>query len=153
MNIFQVGVGYLGRVFLSIIFLFSALIEVWDWGATEQYYNSIFTRWMHLYQSNENMSLWLADLLPWLPTVVVVSIVLRFIGSLLMILGYKVRLGASFLFLFAVAETAVIYDFWNLMGPQQTHTMMMFFKNIAIIGGLLVVMALGKGAKNKEKSA
>lgn len=153
MNIFQAGIGYLGRVFLSIIFLFSALIEVWDWGATEQQYNAVFTKWMHIYQGNETMSLWLADLLPWLPTVVMVSIAFRFLGSLFMILGFKVRLGAFFLFIFAVGETGVMCDFWNLMGPEQTTTMMMFFKNIAIIGGLMVVMAFGKGSKDKEKAA
>jgi uncharacterized membrane protein YphA (DoxX/SURF4 family) len=153
MNILQMGIGYLGRVFLSIIFLFSALVEVWDFGTTEQYYNTIFTRWLHLYQGNETMSLWLADLLSWLPTIVIVSIALRFLGSFLMVLGYRVRIGAFFLLLFAIAESLIIYDFWHLMGPEQTTTMMMFFKNISIIGGLLVVIAVGKGSGKKEKTS
>ena len=153
MNILQVGIGYLGRVFLSVIFLFSALVEVWDWGTTEQYYNTIFTRWMHLYQGNEAMSLWLADVLSWLPTIVITSIVLKFLGALLMILRFRVCLGAFFLWIVAFAETSLIYDFWHLAGPEQTTTMMLFFKNIAIMGGLMVVMAFGKGLRKMEKKA
>lgn len=151
MNIFQVGTAYLGRVFLSLIFLFSAMIEVLNWPETEQYFTTIFTRWMHLYQGNECVSLFLADVLGWLPTILIVGVTLRFLGALLMILSFQVRVGAVFLLLFLLAETCLVYDFWHLEGGEQTIAMMMFFKNVAIFGGLMIVLAFGKGlGKAKE---
>lgn len=153
MNIFQVGTAYLGRVFLSIIFLFSALIEVINWTETEQYFTTIFTRWMHIYQGNENMSLFMAEVLAWLPTILMVGIGLRFLGSLLMILGLKVRLGAVCLLLFLIMETYTVYDFWHLAGQDQTIAMTMFFKNLAIFGGLMVVLAFGKGPKRGKEAS
>ncbi|MBS0627949.1 MAG: DoxX family protein [Verrucomicrobia bacterium] len=151
MNIFQIGIAYIGRVFLSLIFLFSAIIEVVNWPETEQYFTTIFTRWMQVYQGDEGVSLCLANLLSWLPTILIVGIVLRFLGSLLMILGWKVRLGSVCLMVFLLAETLIVYDFWHLTGTEQTIAMTMFFKNLAIFGGLMVVLSFGKGVgRSKE---
>lgn len=151
MNIFQIAVAYIGRVFLSVIFLFSSIIEVLNWAETEQYFTMIFTRWMQVYQGNETVSLFMADILAWLPTILMVGVSLQFLGSLLMIIGWRVRLGASFLLLFLLAETGVVYDFWHLTGTEQTMAMTMFFKNLAIFGGLMVVLSFGKGPGRNAK--
>ncbi len=153
MNIFQISTAYIGRVFLSVIFLFSSIIEVLNWPETEQYFTMIFTRWMHVYQGNEQVSLLMADVLSWLPTVLMVGVALQFLGSLLMIVGWRVRLGSSFLLLFLLVETGVVYDFWHLTGTEQTIAMTMFFKNLAIFGGLMVVLAFGKGCERDKKVA
>ncbi|MES2199185.1 MAG: DoxX family protein [Chlamydiota bacterium] len=150
MNIFQISAAYIGRVFLSVIFLFSSIIEVLNWPETEQYFTMIFTRWMHVYQGNEHVSLFMADILSWLPTILMVGVALQFLGSLLMILGWRVRLGASFLLLFLIVETGAVYDFWHLEGTEQTIAMTMFFKNLAIFGGLMVVLSFGKGLERKK---
>ncbi len=153
MNIFQISAAYIGRVFLSVIFLFSSIIEVLNWPETEQYFTMIFTRWMHVYQGNEQVSLFMADILLWLPTILMVGVALQFLGSLLMILGWRVRLGASFLLVFLLIETGVVYDFWHLEGTEQTIAMTMFFKNLAIFGGLMVVLSFGKGSERNKKVA
>jgi|GEM_PF-858376 len=152
MNIFQIGIAYLGRVFLSVVFLFSAMIEILNWAETEQYYTMIFTRWMHIYEGNQDIGLYLANLLSWLPTVLMIGIGVRVLGSILMILGWNVRLGAALLLLFVLSESLIVYDFWHLTGAEQTTAMLTFFKNLAIIGGLMVVLSFGKGIRKKQEA-
>ena len=62
------------------------------------------------------------------------------VGGITLVLGYRTRIVASVLFLFVVA-TAVFFH-RNLGDPDQ---FIHFFKNIAIAGGLMHVVAFGGG--------
>lgn len=152
MRLVQICVAYLGRLFLSVIFLFSALTEIIDWTNTNQMLLSTYTRWMHLYQAQQELGLIGASLLPWLGAFLGVALALKIIGSLLLILGWNVRFGAFCLILFIVPVTIVMHDFWNQVGSDQSLEMVMFLKNLAIFGGLMIVLAFGKGPKKDELS-
>src|ERR1700720_3656762 len=65
---------------------------------------------------------------------------IEIIGGITLLLGYRTRIAAGVLFVFTLA-TAVFFH--NHFGDQNQFTH--FFKNIAIAGGLLHVMALGVG--------
>lgn len=152
MRSLQIGTAYVGRVLLSLVFLFSAIVEMLNWPKTEQYFTAVFSRWMHVYQGNESVGLLMADILAWLPGILVTGICLRFLGALLMIIGWQVRLGAFCLLLFLGAETFLVYDFWHLPESEAATALVIFFKNIAVFGGLLLVLAFGKGRKESVEA-
>jgi len=71
------------------------------------------------------------------------AIVLLFIGSISLILGYRVMWGASALVLFTGVATLMFH-----IGDGQ---MIAFLKNLAIIGGLLALMSAPKGRFSLDK--
>ena len=62
------------------------------------------------------------------------------VGGTLLLLGYRTRIVAGVLFVFTLATAAF---FHNHLGDQ--NQFIHFFKNVAIAGGLLNVMAFGGG--------
>lgn len=69
------------------------------------------------------------------------------LGSLLMLFGYRAKLGAILLLAFMIPITIIFYTN-NLSDPlQQT----MLVKNIAIIGGLMMIFAHGSGKYSVRK--
>ncbi|HUS66357.1 MAG TPA: DoxX family protein, partial [Kofleriaceae bacterium] len=66
-------------------------------------------------------------------------------GGLSVLTGFATRLGALALFLYLIPTTLVFHDFWNLSGAERVPQMANFMKNLAIMGGLLVVAAFGPG--------
>ena len=60
--------------------------------------------------------------------------------------GYKARLGALVLFLFLIPVTLTFHNFWTYTDPKERHVNMLFFlHNLALMGGLLLVMTVGPG--------
>ena len=76
-----------------------------------------------------------------LPTVAfVLSAFIEIVGGLMLLVGFHTRIVASILFLFTLA-TAVFFHRNFADQDQFIH----FFKNVAIAGGLLHVVAFGGG--------
>jgi len=68
------------------------------------------------------------------------GIVLMIMGGLSVLIGYRAKLGALLLLVFLIPSTLTYYlDFSDVMKQQ------MFIRNIAIIGGLLMIVAHGSG--------
>jgi putative oxidoreductase len=65
---------------------------------------------------------------------------IEIVGGITLLLGYRTRIAAGVLFLFSLA-TAVFFH--NHFGDQ--NQFIHFFKNVAIAGGLLHVIAFGGG--------
>ncbi|KWR89968.1 LysR family transcriptional regulator [Cupriavidus sp. IDO] len=75
------------------------------------------------------------------PTVALgIATLVEVVGGIALLLGYRTRIVAGVLFLFTLA-TAVFFH--NHFGDQ--NQFIHFFKNIAMAGGLLHVMAFGGG--------
>jgi putative oxidoreductase len=68
------------------------------------------------------------------------AIVVEILGGLSIILGLWIRAGAAALFLFLIPATLIFHTDFS----QQTQ-MIMFLKNLSIMGGLLLVVAFGSG--------
>ena len=67
-------------------------------------------------------------------------------AGLSLLLGYKARLGALLLFLFLIPVTLTFHNWWTYADPKDQHTNMLFFlHNLALMGGLLLVMTWGPG--------
>jgi len=76
----------------------------------------------------------------------VIAIVVEVGGSLALITGFGTRLAALALALFTLVATLVFHNFWGVAADQAMVQQLMFYKNIAVIGGLLVLAAQGAGA-------
>jgi putative oxidoreductase len=152
MGILQTLTVYLGRILLSGIFLISALQEMLDWKSTEQYFLQSATRWMNSFQADEKMASFLADIFPLFPWFLLAAVVFKIVGSLLLILGCSVRLGATLLILFLIPATVVVHCFWALPPQEQSLELVMFMKNVSILGGLFVVLAFGRGKAASKSS-
>jgi putative oxidoreductase len=83
------------------------------------------------------------------------AIVFELAGSVMLVLGWKARWGALLLFIFTAIATVFFHNFWAVPAEQSTNQMIHFMKNLAIMGGLLYVMAYGSGGMSVdgEKSA
>lgn len=68
------------------------------------------------------------------------AILFELLGALLILVGYKARWGALLLILFLIPTTLIFHTNFVEQG-QLTQ----FLKNLAIIGGLLMVVYLGSG--------
>jgi putative oxidoreductase len=73
------------------------------------------------------------------------AIFLLTVGGIMVLLGYRTTFGAILLLLYWVPVTMITHDFWNTDNNfDLRHQSILFMKNFAIIGGLL--MLIGKGA-------
>jgi len=111
-----------GRLFIAIIFLSSAFGKITNFDGTL------------LYMEAHGM--------PATTFFCVAAIVLETLGSTALILGYKTRWGAAGLSVFLIAATWVFHT-----APDQRIQLL---KNLAILGGLLHVVAFGPGPISLE---
>jgi putative oxidoreductase len=68
------------------------------------------------------------------------------LGGLSILLGFQARIGAWALFLFLIPTSFVFHNFWAMQGLEKMDNQAHFFKNVAIMGGLLFVATFGAGA-------
>ena len=66
--------------------------------------------------------------------------------GLLLLIGWQTRWAALGIALFTVVITFIFHNFWAVPAEQVMAQQLNFFKNMAIVGGLLTVSAWGAGA-------
>lgn len=76
----------------------------------------------------------------------VIAILIEVIGGLALIAGFGTRWAALALAAFTLVATFIFHNFWGMPPEQVMMQQLMFFKNIAVVGGLLVLAAHGAGA-------
>lgn len=116
----------IGRALLSFIFLYDAYDSIFYFQATKAK--------MILYGLT-----WRQDLL------VVVAIFVLVMGGLMLLTGYRAKFGAMLLLLYWVPLTFIIHAYWTYPEPERRLQALLFTKNMAIVGGLLMVWANGVG--------
>ena len=67
-------------------------------------------------------------------------------GGLLLIVGWQARWAALALAGFTVVASVIFHNFWAMPAAQQMTQQLMFMKNIGVVGGLLLVFAVGAGS-------
>lgn len=120
MNVRQRWISFLGRVLLSLIFIISGILKVLDPAGTLAYIESV-----HL-------------LIPQVAYIVALVVELG-LGTALLV-GFKSQLAAAGIAIFTFVTALMFHS--NMADPVEV---VMFLKNITIIGGLLVVIAFGPG--------
>jgi uncharacterized membrane protein YphA (DoxX/SURF4 family) len=111
-----------GRLFVAIIFLASAFGKITNFDATL------------LFMESHGM--------PLVNVLCVGAIFVEALGAVAIILGYKTRWGAAGLAVFLVAATWIFHT-----APDQRIQLL---KNLAILGGLLNLIARGPGGISLE---
>jgi len=72
--------------------------------------------------------------------------VLSLLGGLSILVGYRVRIGAWLIALFLVGVTPMMHNFWTVTDPMMHQMqMVMFMKNVSMLGGALLISQLGAG--------
>lgn len=109
-----------GRIMISAIFLKSGIGKIFDFAGTQQYMAAYGMSWTAFF--------------------LVCAIILEVTGGLSILLGYKTRYGAFALLVFLIPATMIFHTKFS----DQVQ-MIMFMKNLAIMGGLLMLASFGPG--------
>jgi len=72
-------------------------------------------------------------------------------GGLLLVLGWKTRWVAWFMAAFTLAAAFIGHAFWNFEAQQATLQMTQFLKNLAIVGGFLLLASAGPGRVSLDR--
>lgn len=82
-----------------------------------------------------------------LPQVAVaLALVVEIVGGLALLLGWQTRWAALALALFTLLASFFFHKFWSLPAEQAGMQQLLFYKNIAVVGGLFAFAAFGAGA-------
>jgi len=74
------------------------------------------------------------------------AILVMILGGLSLVLGFHVRPGAMLLFGFTVISSVMMHDYWHLKdAAARAADYEIFARNVAISGGLLLIIGLGAG--------
>ena len=67
------------------------------------------------------------------------------IGGAMLLLGFRARWVALALFLFTAGTIVIAHAFWTMEGAARAANQVQALKNLAIMGGLLLVGSVGSG--------
>ena len=91
--------------------------------------------------------------LPAAQVLAVLTVVLEIGGGLALMAGFHARWAALLLALFTLLASVVFHNFWAMPAEQQMMQQLMFMKNLSVVGGLLLVAALGAGPASLDARA
>ncbi|KWT84391.1 putative membrane protein [Variovorax sp. WDL1] len=80
-----------------------------------------------------------------------IAIVVELGVGLMFLVGYKTRIAAVVLAVFTVAASFFFHNYWGMPADKAFVNQLMFFKNIAVAGGLLAFAAYGAGRFSIDK--
>lgn len=120
-----------GRILLSAIFLMSGIGKIGSFTGTAGYMAS--------------------KGLPMAEVLLAITIVIEIGAALMIIGGFKARLGAAALFLWMIPVTFLFHNYWAMPADQQMIQQIMFMKNLGLMGGMLYIMAFGSGPMSIDK--
>lgn len=122
----------IGRIFLATIFIFEAVDSILYFDKTKLAMTAHGVTW------NQDFLLYGA-------------IFLLTAGGLMVLFGYRSTLGAVLLLMYWVPVTFIVHDFWVYPKEELREQSILFMKNIAIIGGLLMLAGKGSGRYSIKK--
>lgn len=79
------------------------------------------------------------------------AIAVEFLGGLALLVGFKARWAALAIFLFLIPTTLMFHNPAGLTGQEAQGQMIHLMKNLAIMGGMLMVFAFGPGKYSIDK--
>lgn len=131
----------LGRVLFVLIFVFSGVTKLLDIPGTAAMIAAKFTvpaAFVDFFAQLQAMT--------GMPTpqfLTILFAVVEIAASLMIIFNFGTRLAALALILLTVVATYYFHDFWNQVGPERLDNIAHALKNLSIVGGLLVLFAIG----------
>ena len=83
--------------------------------------------------------------LPMPQVLAALTILVELGGGILLVVGWKARWAALAIALFTVLAALLFHNYWTYAEPERMGQYINFWKNIAIVGGMLMVFAFGPG--------
>ena len=119
MNNFSKYFYPIARAFLGALFLISGIYKIIGFGYVAG---------------------WMASTgVPMASALLSVSIVIEIAGGLMLITGWKAKYAALVVGLFLIPVTFVFHAFWSADAASYQNQLTQFLKNLAILGGMLLV--------------
>ena len=115
----------LGRLLVAALFIPAGLSKIGEFEGTVGYIASVG--------------------LPLATVAAVVAIAVEVLGGAALLLGWRTKQAALILAVFTLVATVLFHNFWAMPAEQAFMQQLMFMKNIAVVGGLLVLASLGGG--------
>ncbi|MFZ0639454.1 MAG: DoxX family protein [Candidatus Acidiferrales bacterium] len=125
MNAYDRVLPLIGRILISIVFLLSGIMKLMSWSMVA--------------------SMMASKGFPIATVMLAGAVIVEILGGLCLLLGFKARIAAFILFLYLIPTTLAFHNFWTMQGPMRMDNQGHFLKNVAIMGGLLMVAAYGAG--------
>lgn len=126
-------VSLLGRVLLSAIFILSGFSKIFAFKA------------MAGMMAGKGFPL---------PAIAMgIAIAIEVIGGLAILTGFKAKLTAWIVFLYLIPTTFMFHNFWTMQGAMRMDNQIHFLKNLAIMGGLLLLASNGAGRASLDALA
>ena len=125
-NALQNPVSLVGRILLAALFLPAGIGKLTGFAGTVGYITSVG--------------------LPLPQVAAAIALVVEIVGGIALITGFGTRFAALALAVFTLVASIFFHNFWALPADQQMIPQLLFFKNIAVIGGLLTLAAWGAGS-------
>ena len=121
----------IGRILLAFIFILSGYSKIGGFQQTAGYMAS--------------------KGLPMAQVLLVLTIIIELGGGLMLLLGWRARWAALAFFLWLIPTTLVFHAFWGIDAAQAQMQQIQFMKNLAIMGGMMYVIACGSGPYSLRK--
>ena len=121
----QDSLALLGRVLIALLFIPAGFAKLTGFAGTVGYITSVGLP------------------LPQLAAALAIIVELGF--GILLLVGFKTRLSAIVIAVFTIAAAVCFHNYWAMPAEKAYVNQLMFFKNIAIAGGLFAIAALGAG--------
>lgn len=143
----------LARFFLSVIFLASGASKIIYWQKTEEELMKMLTDWQVALSFSAATQMGFSNLMVWAPLFLILATLLELLGGLLLLFGIQERLGAFLLILFLLPATVLFHQFWFVEGSARDLQISFFLRNLAILGGLLMVILHGDAGRRDSFSS
>lgn len=115
-----------GRWLLAWFFLDAAWTRALDWDST--------------------LTLMSMSKIPYSPPLLAAALLVMVMGGLSLLIGFQTRHGAMLLFAFTAITTVLMDAYWTFPDPvQHAEQYEIFTRNVAIAGGLLLLVGMGPG--------
>lgn len=115
----------IGRILVAAIFLWSGVGKIFGFAGTLGYM--------------EKMGV------PLTTIALIITIVVEVGASLMLIVGWKARIGAAALLIWMIPVTLIFHAFWAVPPEQTQMQMIQFFKNLGLMGAMLLIVGFGSG--------
>ena len=115
-----------GRILLALLFLPAGIGKITGFAGTVGYIASVG--------------------LPMPQLAAAVAVAVEVLASLALLAGFGTRVAALALAMFTVVASCIFHAYWAVPADQQFVTQLLFFKNIGVVGGLLILAGSGAGA-------
>ncbi|MDP1690650.1 MAG: DoxX family protein [Burkholderiaceae bacterium] len=84
--------------------------------------------------------------LPMAPLLAIATAALEVVAAVMLIVGWQARWAALALAAFTLLASVLFHNYWAMPAAQQMVQQLMFMKNTAVVGGLLMVFVFGPGS-------